>query len=118
MIRDIGPQTIAMYSEMMKEAKLIVLRGPAGVIEDPRFRKGTEELVRAAAASSAYVIIGGGHLNVIASNLGLAGKENMHLSTGGGALLLFLAGEDLPGLVALAKSARKFFPQLSAGSHT
>ncbi|ABM80788.1 phosphoglycerate kinase [Hyperthermus butylicus] len=117
-IRDIGPQTISMYSEMMKEARLIVLRGPAGVIEDPRFRKGTEELVKSAAESNAYVIIGGGHLNVIASNLGLADKENMHLSTGGGALLLFLAGEDLPGLTALAKSARKFFPQLSAKHST
>jgi phosphoglycerate kinase len=109
-IKDIGPQTVSMYSEFMKEAKLIVLRGPAGVIEDPRFRKGTEELVKAAANTNAYIIVGGGHLNVIASKLGLAGRENVHLSTGGGALLLFLAGEDLPGLVALVKSAKKFFP--------
>jgi phosphoglycerate kinase len=112
-IKDIGPHTISMYTEFMKEAKLIVLRGPAGVIEDPRFRKGTEELVKAAAATNAYIIIGGGHLNVIASKLGLAGRENVHLSTGGGALLLFLAGEDLPGLVALLKSAKKFFPELA-----
>jgi phosphoglycerate kinase len=112
-IKDIGPQTISMYSEFMKEAKIIVLRGPASVIEDPRFRKGTEELVKAAASTNAYIIIGGGHLNVIASRLGLAGRSNVHLSTGGGALLLFLAGEDLPGLVALLKSARKFFPELT-----
>ena len=113
-IKDVGPQTISMYTEFMKEAKLIVLRGPAGVIEDPRFCRGTEELVKAAASTNAYIIVGGGHLNVIASKLGLAGRENVHLSTGGGALLLFLAGEDLPGLVALLKSARKFFPELAS----
>ncbi len=115
-IKDIGPQTISMYSEIMKEAKVIVLRGPAGVIEDPRFRRGTEELVKAAAATNAYIIVGGGHLNVIASKLGLVGRQNVHLSTGGGALLLFLAGEELPGLTALLKSARKFFPELAGNT--
>lgn len=111
-IRDIGPQTVKMYTEMMKEARLIVMRGPAGVIEDPRFREGSRELVRAAIESNAYVIVGGGHLNSIIAELGLAGRPNLHISTGGGALLLFLAGEDLPGLTALAKSAEKFFKQL------
>ncbi|KSW11911.1 phosphoglycerate kinase [Pyrodictium occultum] len=108
-IKDIGPQTIKMYVEIMKEARLIVLRGPAGVIEDPRFQDGSKELLRAAVESSAYVIVGGGHLNSIAAKLGLSERPNLHISTGGGALLLFLAGEDLPGLVALAKSAQKFF---------
>ncbi|ALL01717.1 Phosphoglycerate kinase [Pyrodictium delaneyi] len=111
-IKDIGPQTVKMYTEIMKEARLIVMRGPAGVIEDPRFREGSRELVRAAVESNAYVIVGGGHLNSIIAELGLAGRPNLHVSTGGGALLLFLAGEDLPGLTALAKSAEKFFPQL------
>ena len=111
-IKDIGPQTVRMYTEIMKEARLIVMRGPAGVIEDPRFREGSRELVRAAAESNAYVIVGGGHLNSIIAELGLAGRPNLHASTGGGALLLFLAGEDLPGLIALVKSAEKFFPQL------
>ena len=81
-------------------------------MEDPRFREGSRELVRAAVESSAYVIVGGGHLNSIIAELGLAGRPNLHVSTGGGALLLFLAGEDLPGLTALVKSAEKFFPQL------
>ncbi|BES82103.1 phosphoglycerate kinase [Pyrodictium abyssi] len=112
-IKDIGPQTVKMYTEIMKEARLIVMRGPAGVIEDPRFREGSRELVRAAIESNAYVIVGGGHLNSIIAELGLAGRPNLHISTGGGALLLFLAGEDLPGLTALAKSAEKFFSQLT-----
>jgi len=113
LIRDIGPQTVKMYTEIMREARLIVLRGPAGVVEDPRFREGSRALVKAAVESGAYVIIGGGHLNVIAAELGLAGRPNLHISTGGGALLLFLAGEELPGIRALLESARKFFPQLA-----
>ena len=112
LIRDIGPQTVRMYSEMMKEARLIVLRGPAGVVEDPRFREGSRALVKAAVESGAYVIIGGGHLNVIAAELGLVDRPNLHVSTGGGALLLFLAGEELPGIRALQLSASKFFPEL------
>jgi phosphoglycerate kinase len=112
-IRDIGPQTVKMYSEIMKEARLIVLRGPAGVVEDPRFREGSRQLVRAAIDSQAFVIIGGGHLNAIVSELGLESSSNLHISTGGGALLLFLAGEELPGLTALQLSAQRFFPELA-----
>ncbi len=114
LIRDIGPQTVKMYSEIMREARLIVLRGPAGVVEDPRFREGSRALVKAAVDSNAFVIIGGGHLNAIVSELGLSGRPNLHVSTGGGALLLFLAGEELPGLVALQRSAAKYFPELLA----
>ena len=113
LIRDIGPQTIRMYSEIMQEAQLIVLRGPAGVVEDPRFREGSRALIRAAASSNAYVIVGGGHLNAIVSELGLTDRPNLHVSTGGGALLLFLAGEELPGIEALLLSASKFFPDLA-----
>ena len=117
-IRDIGPQTINMYTEIMKEAKLIVLRGPAGVVEDPRFREGSRRLVKAAVESQAFVIIGGGHLNAIVSELGLESRDNLHISTGGGALLLFLAGEELPGLTALQLSAQKYFPELAEMTQT
>ncbi len=117
-IRDIGPQTVKMYSEIMREARLIVLRGPAGVVEDPRFREGSRRLVKAAVESNAFVIIGGGHLNAIVSELGLSDRENLHISTGGGALLLFLAGEELPGLTALRISAEKYFPSLKLGPQT
>ncbi|MET1101954.1 MAG: phosphoglycerate kinase [Pyrodictiaceae archaeon] len=108
LIRDIGPETLKMFKEFIGEAELIVLRGPAGVIEDPRFRKGTRTLVEAALESKAYLIIGGGHLNAIMAELGDKHRDKMHISTAGGALLLFLAGEELPAIRALNISFKKF----------
>ncbi len=108
-IRDIGPETIKMYAELLRDAKTVVLRGPMGVVEDPRFRRGSSELIKAAANTDAFVIVGGGHLNAIASNLDEKSRNKLHISTGGGALLLFLAGEDLPGITTLVESYNKFF---------
>ncbi|MGQ4891372.1 MAG: phosphoglycerate kinase [Candidatus Njordarchaeia archaeon] len=106
-IRDIGPQTVESYSELLKESKIIVMRGPAGVMEDSRFRKGTEELVKNALKTEAYIIFGGGHLSAIASNFEHH-PSKVHVSTGGGALLTFLSGVPLPALEALSKSGEKF----------
>ncbi|MCD6083967.1 MAG: phosphoglycerate kinase [Desulfurococcales archaeon] len=103
---DIGTYTVEMYSELIKEAKIVVMRGPAGYVEDPRFRRGTEELLKAAIESQAFVIIGGGHL---AAMIKEARREGMHVSTGGGALLVALSGEPLPAVQALKVSAKKFF---------
>ncbi len=105
-IKDIGSGTIRMYSELIKEAKVLVMRGPAGFIEDPRFRKGTVELVKASMQTKGFVLYGGGHIASVVRELG-ADKKG-HLSTGGGALLLFLSGETLPALEALRKSAELF----------
>ncbi len=91
----------------MKNAKIIVMRGPAGVMEDPRFRKGTRELVRIALESDAFTIFGGGHLSAIIEEMGMRDKAG-HVSTGGGALLAFLSGKELPALRALAISNEKF----------
>ncbi len=108
--KDIGPSTIEYYSWKLKKARVIVMRGPAGVIEDPRFRRGTRELVVRALESGAFTIFGGGHFNVIISSLPRGLRERVgHISTGGGALLYFLAGRELPGLKALAESYERFF---------
>ncbi len=107
-IMDIGQQTASIYSEYVKEAKVVVMRGPLGVVEDERFRFGTRKVMEAAIKSGAFVIIGGGHLRIVASELRVENMKNVHLSTGGGALLEFLAGETLPGIEALRISAKKF----------
>lgn len=107
--KDIGPSTIEYYKYKMVKARIIVMRGPAGVIEDPRFRRGTRELVRAALTSRAFTIFGGGHFNSILSEFPETVRSRVgHISTGGGALLYFLSGRILPGLEALALSYEKF----------
>ncbi len=107
--KDIGPRTIEEYSNVIRRARIVVMRGPAGVIEDPRFRRGTRALVKAALESGAFTIFGGGHFNVILAELPEELRMRVgHISTGGGALLYFLSGRELPALTALAESYRRF----------
>ncbi|OYT38177.1 MAG: phosphoglycerate kinase [Desulfurococcales archaeon ex4484_58] len=106
LIKDIGENTVKMYSEFIKEAKIVVMRGPAGVIEDERFRKGTDALIRSAVDSKAFVLIAGGHLGSMVESSIVT--DRIHVSTGGNALLLFLSGETLPALKALELSAKMF----------
>jgi len=114
--KDIGPATIEHYSATMKGARVVVMRGPAGVIEDPRFRRGTRALVKAALESGAYTILGGGHFNVILSELPEELRSRVgHVSTGGGALLYFLTGRELPALTALAQSYERFASRVARG---
>ncbi|MEM1927765.1 MAG: phosphoglycerate kinase [Acidilobaceae archaeon] len=107
--KDIGPETIQRYSAFLDRAGLIVMKGPAGVIEDPRFRRGTEELVMRALRSRAYTIFGGGHLISVVESMPETLRERAgHLSTAGGALLYAFSGEKLPCLEALSRSASIF----------
>ncbi len=107
--KDIGPATVEEYSKVIEGARAVVMRGPAGVIEDERFRWGTVKLVEAALRSRAYTLLGGGHFNAVLSELPEELRARVgHVSTAGGALLYFLAGRPLPGLEALALSAEKF----------
>ena len=97
---DIGPKTIKNFSKIISKAKIIVWNGPMGKFEDARFSKGTKEIGRAIAKSKAYKIIGGGETVFAASKFNLIGKMDF-VSTGGGAMLEFLADRELPGLKAL-----------------
>ncbi|MEN2999577.1 MAG: phosphoglycerate kinase [Acidilobaceae archaeon] len=107
--KDIGPATVEDYRGKIERAKIVVMRGPVGVIEDQRFRAGTEALVRAALQSKAFTVFGGGHFISMAASLPEQERAKVgHISTGGGALLYFLAGNVLPGLEALARSNEKF----------
>jgi len=105
-IMDIGENTVNMYSEFIREARVVVMRGPAGVIEDERFRKGTEMLLKKAFESNAFVLIAGGHLGSMIGDRVVSG--NFHVSTAGNAILLLLSGEVLPAFKALELSAKMF----------
>ena len=97
---DIGPRTIAAYSEQIGRAKLIVWNGPMGVFELEPFANGTLSVARAVADSSAVSIVGGGDSEKAIKKAGVGDKIS-HVSTGGGASLEFLSGLNLPGVEAL-----------------
>jgi len=105
-ILDIGSRTIEKYSEILKEASIIVANGPMGVFEIEEFAKGTIEVFKAIGESKAFSIVGGGHS--IASIYQYNIKGISHISTGGGAMLTFFAGQSLPVLQALKISYEKF----------
>jgi phosphoglycerate kinase len=97
---DIGPRTIELFEAKLRECKTVVWNGPAGVFEFPQFRKGTEALAKSLAGLKATTIIGGGSTAEAVQDLGLAEKMT-HVSTGGGASLMFLEGKTLPAIAAL-----------------
>jgi phosphoglycerate kinase len=99
-ILDIGPETVASFAKVISGAGTVVWNGPMGVFEDARFAKGTFELAKSVADSSATSIIGGGDSVAAVNKAGLADKIT-HISTGGGASLEMLEGLTLPGVAAL-----------------
>ncbi|GHV54207.1 phosphoglycerate kinase [Deltaproteobacteria bacterium] len=100
MILDIGPQTSALYADILQKAGSIVWNGPVGVFEMAPFSKGTEALCQAVAKSKAFSIAGGGDTLAAIDKYGV-GKDISYLSTGGGAFLEFLEGKKLPAVAVL-----------------
>ena len=97
---DIGPKTAALYSDVIKNSKLVIWNGPMGVFEIDKFANGTKTVAQALADSDAYSVVGGGDSAAAAEKFDLADKMS-HISTGGGASLEFIEGKELPGVVAL-----------------
>jgi len=100
---DIGVETVSHFAAALQDARMIIWNGPMGVFEEPPFDQGTIGVAHAvadAAQHGATVIVGGGDSVSAVTRAGVADKIT-HISTGGGATLEFLAGEELPGVTAL-----------------
>lgn len=97
---DIGPDTIAKFKEILRDAKTVMWNGPLGVCEFSKYEIGTKEIATELGNIDAVTIIGGGDSAAAIEKLGLADKMT-HISTGGGASLEFLEGKVLPGIDCL-----------------
>ncbi len=104
-ILDIGPDTVAGFREGLGSSKTVIWNGPMGVFEFERFAAGTRGVAAAVAELDAVTIIGGGSTAEAVESLGLRAKMT-HVSSGGGAMLEFLEGRELPGIAALPDRER------------
>lgn len=105
-IVDIGPKTTSVFSKELEKSKMVFWNGPMGVEEIPQFAEGTEKIARLLPKLKAKTIMGGGSTGEVIDKLGLADKVTF-VSTGGGASLEFLGGEELPGVMALKDKVNK-----------
>jgi len=102
-ILDIGPRTRSIFSQKIKAARMIIWAGPMGYIENPRFAQGNLAIARAIIANQrAFSVTGGGETVMFLKKHGLD-KKFSFISTGGGAMIDFLAGKKLPGIEALKR---------------
>jgi phosphoglycerate kinase len=104
MICDIGKETVEKYKEIIKNAKTIIGKGPAGIYEKDIFQLGTKLLLQAITESKAFSLIGGGDLGVAIDKLGIDRKKFSYVSIAGGALITYLSGKPMPGIETIKTS--------------
>lgn len=100
---DIGPEATAIFQKTVEESKTILWNGPMGVFEMENFAKGTKSIAESvvkATENGAFSLIGGGDSAAAVNSLGYGDKVS-YVSTGGGALLEYMEGKELPGVTAL-----------------
>jgi len=101
---DAGPKTLEAWEKILLNAKTVLWNGPAGVFEMPAFAKGThriaELLAQATAQNDCFTLVGGGDSVAAVTQMGFAEKVS-YVSTGGGAMLEYLEGIELPGIKAV-----------------
>jgi phosphoglycerate kinase len=100
---DIGPAAARQFAGIIKKSMTIIWNGPMGVFEMPAFADGTKVVAKACAAATkkgAFTMVGGGDSVAAVNQLKLAKKVSF-VSTGGGAMLEFLEGKELPGIKAI-----------------
>ncbi|OGZ33053.1 MAG: phosphoglycerate kinase [Candidatus Portnoybacteria bacterium RBG_13_40_8] len=102
---DIGPKTVDLFRDLIMKAETVVWNGPLGLITQKPFDKASKAIVEAISQSEVYSVVGGGDTIAFVRSIK---KEKVfnHLSTGGGAMLDYLANETLPGLEAIEKCKR------------
>jgi len=101
-IFDMGKNTVSSYKEILAHSKIIIWNGPVGLFEKDQFANGTREVLKnIAATKSAKTILGGGDTLEALNKFGVEASAFSHVSTGGGAMLKFLEGEELPGIEIL-----------------
>lgn len=105
-IYDLGPKTIEHYNKLISGAGTVFISGPPGFFEKEVFSFGTKSLLEGVANSMATTIVSGGHLTSALKKYGLAEKID-HISTAGGALVLYLTGEILPMIQSLEEAAKR-----------
>ena len=102
---DAAPSTLATWEEVIMNSKTILWNGPVGVFEIPAFAKGTmkvAEMLAKATEKGAFTLVGGGDSVAAVTQMGFANKVS-YVSTGGGAMLEYLEGIELPGIAAIRK---------------
>jgi phosphoglycerate kinase len=100
-ILDIGPRTIEQYAQAIAQAGTVFMNGPAGVYEQPDFARGTEAIWRAVGQCSGFTVIGGGDTIQASRRFGVIDRMS-YVCTAGGGMVLFMSGQSLPVLDALA----------------